>query len=191
MSVIPEHDTIRAAVKEHITSVLGRYRKKVITDDTLKAAAVLVPLFAREKQYHVLYTQRSDEVNFHKGQVCFPGGTREESDSSLLATALREVQEEIGLNPEDVEVIGELDDITTVTSGYIISPFVGFIPYPYPFRVDRKEIRELFTVPLSALLDEGNFKHYSYEYEGHIIWGATAMISRRFAQLLRSESGAL
>jgi len=132
-------------------------------------------------------------VDFHKGQVCFPGGTREPSDSSLLQTALREAEEEIGLMAEDVEILGEFDDSVTLTSNYVISPFIAFIPYPYHFQVDGREIREIFSIPLSFLLDETNFKQepYEYEYEGHIIWGATARILRQFVDLLKSESGAL
>jgi len=152
---------------------------------------VLIPLFHNQGQYHVLLTERSEEVDFHKGQVCFPGGTREPSDSSLLQTALRETEEEIGVKAEDVEILGKFDDNLTLTSNYVISPFVAFIPYPYPLKADGREIREIFSVPLSFLMDEANFKQDSYEYEGHIIWGATARILRQFIDLLKSESGAL
>jgi len=132
-------------------------------------------------------------VDFHKGQVCFPGGTREPSDSSLLQTALRETEEEISLKAKDVEILGEFDDSVTLTSNYVISPFVALIPHPYPLKADGREIREIFSVPLSFLVDEANFKQdsYAYEYEGHIIWGATARILRQFIDLLKSESGAL
>ena len=152
---------------------------------------MLIPLFHNQGQYHVLLTERSEEVDFHKGQVCFPGGTREPSDSSLLQTALRETEEEIGVKAKDVEILGEFDDNLTLTSNYVISPFVAFIPYPYPLKADGREIREIFSVPLSFLMDEANFKQDSYEYEGHIIWGATARILRQFIDLLKSESGAL
>jgi len=154
---------------------------------------VLIPLFYDQGQYHVLLTERSEEVNFHKGQVCFPGGTREPSDSSLLQTALREVEEEIALRAEDVEILGEFDDSVTLTSNYVISPFVAFIPHPYPFKADGREIREIFSVPLSFFMDEANFKQDSceYEYDGHIIWGATAGILKQFIDLLKSESRAL
>jgi len=162
-------------------------------EENLKSSAVLIPLFYNQGQYHILFTERSDEVDFHKGQVCFPGGTREPSDSSLLQTALRETEEEIGLKAKDAEILGELDDSITLTSNYVISPFVAFIPHPYPFKADSRETREIFSVPLSFLMDEANFKQdsYAYEYEGHIIWGATARILKQFIDLLKSESGAL
>jgi len=154
---------------------------------------VLIPLFYDQGQYHVLFTERSDEVNFHKGQVCFPGGTREPSDASLLQTALRESEEEIALKAKNVEILGELDDSLTLTSNYVISPFVALIPYPYPLKADGREIREIFSIPLSFLMDEANFRQdsYTYEYEGHIIWGATARILKQFIDLLKSKSGAL
>ena len=180
-------------MKQQIEKILRHHKKKKITGENLKTSAVLIPLFYNQGQYYVLFTERSDEVNFHKGQVCFPGGTREPSDSSLLQTALREIEEEISLKAKDVEVLGELDDSIALTSNYIISPFVAFIPHPYPFKADGREIREIFSVPLSFLMDEANFKQdsYAYEYEGHIIWGATAGILKQFIDLLKSESGAL
>lgn len=178
-------------MKQQIAKILRHHRKKEITGENLRASAVLVPLFYNQGQYHVLLTERSEEVNFHKGQVCFPGGTREPSDSSLLQTALREAEEEIGLRAQDVEILGEFDDSLTLTSDYIISPFVAFIPHPYPLKADGREIREIFSVPLSFLMDEANFKQDSYEYvyDGHIIWGATARILKQLIDLLRSESG--
>jgi len=180
-------------VKQQIEKLLRHRKKKAIIDEKRRASAVLIPLFYNQGQYHVLFTERSEEVDFHKGQVCFPGGTQEPSDSSLLQTALRETEEEISLKAQDIEVLGEFDDTLTLTSNYVISPFVAFIPHPYPFKADGREIREIFSVPLSFLMDEANFKQdsYSYEYEGHVIWGATARILKQFIDLLKSESGAL
>jgi 8-oxo-dGTP pyrophosphatase MutT (NUDIX family) len=180
-------------VKQQLQKILRNRKKKKITGENLRASAVLIPLFCNQGQYHILLTERSEEVNFHKGQVCFPGGTREPSDASLLQTALREAEEEIGLRAQDVEILGEFDDSVTLTSDYVISPFVAFIPHPYPLKADGREIREIFSVPLSFLMDEANFKQDSceYEYDGHIIWGATAGILKHFIDLLKSESGAL
>lgn len=193
----------RPTVKQKIAEILRNHHKRKITRGNLSPSAVLVPLFWRDGECHVLLAERSHEVSFHKGQVCFPGGKHEPGDSSLLQTALRETEEEIGLRAEDVEILGELDDSIVVTTGYVISPFVAFVPYPYRFLVDKKEIQEVFSVPLSVLMDERNLKQdcrtignrtftgYCYEYEGHIIWGATVRIIGQFTELLRSESGAL
>ena len=179
-------------MKQQIEKVLRHRKKEKITGENLKASAVLIPLFYNEGQYHVLFTERSDEVVFHKGQVCFPGGTQEPSDSSLLQTALRESTEEIGLEAKDIEILGELDDILTFVTSYVISPFVAFIPYPHSLKTNGREVKGTFSVPLSFLMEEANFRQdsYAYEYEGHIIWGATARILRQFVNLLKSESGA-
>jgi 8-oxo-dGTP pyrophosphatase MutT (NUDIX family) len=187
-------------VKGKIEKILQNYKKKKITGENLKSSAVLIPLFYNEGQCHILLAKRSEEVDFHKGQVCFPGGGPEPRDSNLLQTALREAEEEIGLKAGDVEILGELDDNPTYTSGYVISPFVAFIPYPYPFKLNHKEVEEIFSVPLLALMNEAIFRQdyytmpdrswpgYAYEYEGHIIWGATARILRQFTELLRCET---
>ena len=180
-------------MKQQIENILGHHEKTKITSQNLKASAVLIPIFYNQGQYHVLFTERSDEVNFHKGQVCFPGGTQEPSDSSLLQTALREIKEEIGLETKNIEILGELDDMLTFVTNYVISPFVAFISSPHSLKTDGREVKGTFSVPLSFLMDEINFKQdsHSYEYEGHIIWGATARILRQFIGLLKSESGAL
>ena len=119
-----------------------------------------------------------------------------EGDGSLLVTALREAWEETALRPEDVDVIGELDDSTVRSTGYAITPFVGFIPYPYPFRASESETKDIFFVPLRVLMDEDRFYHqervidghyYSgplCDYEGHVIWGATGRILEHVVVLL-------
>lgn len=180
-------------VKQQIERILRHRKKERITGENLKASAVLIPLFYSQGQYHILFTERSDEVVFHKGQVCFPGGTREPSDSSLLQTALRESEEEIGIKTKDIEILGELDDMLTFVTDYVISPFVAFIPHPHSLKTNGREVKGAFSVPLSFLMDEANFKQdsYAYEYEGHIIWGATARILKQFIDLLKSESGTL
>ncbi len=189
-------------MKEKIRKALSSRRKEKISDKSLTAAAVLVPILCKGEEYHILFTQRSNQVAHHKGQVSFPGGARSEVDSSLLDTALRESWEEIGLEAKDVEILGELDDTPTTTSRFVISPFVAFVPYPYEFRVNRHEIDEIFDVPVSALLYKANVteeryvfgdeivRAYSYEYGGRVIWGATARIVQQFLEVWQSASGA-
>jgi 8-oxo-dGTP pyrophosphatase MutT (NUDIX family) len=133
---------------------------------------------------------------YHKGQVCFPGGGCEEQDKSLLDTALRETFEEIGVRPQDVEILGQLDNMGTVSSSFLITPFVGLIPYPYEFVVNLAEIEEVVEVPISALLDKDNYReefqiHQGknhlvcfYQYQGKVIWGATARILKQFLELV-------
>ena len=193
-------------MKQRIEAILRQYRKKrIAAAENIKSSAVLVPLFYHEGQWHILFTRRSDEVNFHKGQVCFPGGTYQSGDASLLQTALRESEEEIGLRAEDVEILGELDDTITVTSGYIISPFVAVIPYPYPFEVNHIEIKQILSIPLAVLMDKANLYQgqgfqtsesetipmYYYRYGKHTVWGATARIVKHFIELLNAGSETL
>jgi len=187
-------------MKQKIKQILSHYDKKRINSKDLIPSAVLVPLFYAHGEYHLLFTERSGEVNFHQGEACFPGGIRQPSDASLISAALREAEEEIGLARKDVEFLGELDDAITVTSGCVISPFVAFIPYPYPFNPNPDEVQQIFSIPLSALMDRSNFSQeyatingqtfpvYFYEYAGHTIWGATAYIVRQFVELLQQKS---
>jgi 8-oxo-dGTP pyrophosphatase MutT (NUDIX family) len=159
---------------------------------------VLVPLFQKGEDCHLLFTKRSEQVKYHKGEISFPGGVVDEEDAELEKTALREAFEEIGLREEDVQIIGVLDDIVTVTE-FIVTPIVGLFPYPYPFKVSEVEIAELIEVPLASLLDEDCFSEkeifrgdrqevvYAYQYENHVIWGATARILKQFLDLITSS----
>lgn len=186
-------------MKQKIKQILSHYHNKKINDKDLITSAVLVPLFYAQGEYHLLFTERSGELNFHQGQACFPGGIRQPSDASLVTAALREAEEEIGLVREDIEILGELDDAITVTSGCVISPFVAFIPHPYPFNINPDEVEQIFSIPLSALMDKKNFRQeymtingepfpvYFYEYQGHIVWGATAYIVKQFIELLQQQ----
>ena len=168
-----------------------------IHDSKMKVSAVLVPVFLKNGQYHLLFIQRTERVKEHKGQISFPGGSYEKADGSLLNTALREAQEEIGLAPNDVQILGELDDTATATSNYIISPFIGLIPYPYSFKPDKWETEELIEIPIIALLDKNCFREgitvqngqeidtYFYQYGDRSVWGATAKILWQFLEIFR------
>lgn len=162
-------------------------------------SAVLVPLVCKDGELHVLLTERTMGVGLHKGEVCLPGGAVHEEDGSLLATALREAWEETGIRPEDVEVVGEIDDNVVQSTGYVITPFVGLVPYPYPFVASASEISDIFFVPLRVLMDREQFRHqervigeYYYsgpvcDYDGHIIWGATGRILKHLVSLLSDQ----
>ena len=177
---------------------LSSRERKVIEHPPFSHAAVLVPLYQKGGQCHLLFTKRSNQVKYHKGEISFPGGVVDEEDRELIHTALREAYEEIGLKEEDVQILGLLDDIVTVTE-FIVTPIVGLFPYPYPFRVSEVEIAELIEVPLSFLLARENFIEreisrmgrreiiYAYQYGEHIIWGATARILRQFLDLVHLQ----
>ncbi|MEW6719334.1 MAG: CoA pyrophosphatase [Thermodesulfobacteriota bacterium] len=153
----------------------------------LRQAGVLVPLFADGKEIRVVLTRRTERVPHHKGQVCFPGGSRDAGDPDLLATALRESEEELGIRPEVVEVIGSMEPVPTVT-GFFIQPFVVRIPAGSPSLRDEFEVAELFDAPLSAFTDFSLYRSaettflgqpylvYFLDYGRHAIWGATARI---------------
>jgi 8-oxo-dGTP pyrophosphatase MutT (NUDIX family) len=162
-------------------------------------AAVLVPIIAHPQALSVLFTQRTTHLKAHSGQVSFPGGRAEPGDASPEFTALREAQEEVGLAPERVEVLGRLPDYFTRT-GYRISPVVGLLLPPLEFKPDPGEVEEIFEVPLAFLLDPRNhvrrtreFKgqtvgFYEMPYENRYIWGATAgMIVNLYRHLAPDE----
>jgi 8-oxo-dGTP pyrophosphatase MutT (NUDIX family) len=191
-----EQDSKMLAKK--IREILAQREKKDIVpcDAPLSPAAVLLPIYKKQGEYHILLTKRTQKVEHHKGQICFPGGARHESDRGLMDTALRETFEEIGVRPEDIEILGELDNMGTLTSNFLVTPFVGIIPYPYELTVNEDEIEELVEVPLSALADEKNHREEVYiiegievkavmfDYQGHVIWGATARMLEQFLDLL-------
>ena len=189
-------------MKHNLKEVFGKYHKRKNTDVSLTPSAVLLPLYYKEEQIYILFTQRSNLVLHHKGQICFPGGNYKYSDADLVQTALRETEEEIGLKAEDVEILGELDDASTTTSGYAISPFIALIPHPYQFKINPQEITQMFSIPLSKFMDDTILKYghtgygeqcqisFYYQYEGHIIWGVTARILSQFLELLKPENGA-
>ncbi len=156
-----------------------------------RPAAVLVPLFQRAGTWHVLLTRRTESVATHKGQVAFPGGKVDATDSDRIDTALREAEEEIGLARADVRVLGVLPDLITVTQ-WRITPVVGVIPHPYPFVPSTGELSEIFDVPLAWLADPANLtittrepavpgppiEVFHFYYQHYDIWGATARILR-------------
>ncbi len=128
--------------REHVARILEARRPRQETPPGYRRAAVLLPLYETPAGPYLVLTKRTDQVPTHKGQISFPGGGFHETDGDLLTTALRESAEEIGLRPQDVAVAGVLDDAATAASAHVVRPFVGFIPHPYPFRLDTFEIEE-------------------------------------------------
>ncbi len=168
------------------------------------AAAVLVPLVQRADGLHVLLTRRTDHLRDHAGQISFPGGRTEPEDAGPSATALREAQEEVGLPPGQVEVIGQLPPYTTVTS-YVVTPVVALVQAPYTLVLDSFEVAEAFEVPLSHLMNPAHHRRHVFSYEGgerqflsmpwtgpgedgqareYFIWGATAAMLRNLYRFL-------
>ena len=165
---------------------------------TLRRASVLIPLVRRPEGLTVLLTQRTAHLSAHAGQVSFPGGSAEAEDSSPIETALRESEEEIGLQRRHVEIIGVLPDHATA-SKFLVTPVVGLVTPPFALRADPGEVAEIFEVPLAFLMDGMNHQRMSFElpdgggrrsfysmpYGRFFIWGATAGMLRNLFHLLR------
>lgn len=160
-------------------------------------AAVLAPIVTRDGAEYVLFTKRADHLGEHPGQMSWPGGGREPSDADLEATALREAEEEIGLRPEEVDIVGRLDDIHTVT-GYSVRPFVARIP-DREYEPDEREVAEIALLSVSDLTDSSNYEWERRDHpqhgdirldffrvDGYTVWGATG---RMLAQLLELTTG--
>jgi len=183
-------------MEAELKAFLSQRTKQTIIDETRVPSAVLLPLYKDDGKYHIVFIKRTFWVPTHQGQVAFPGGARHASDKSLQDTALRESEEEIGLRREDVNMLGELDDQITTTSNFILTPFVGVIPWPYEFTLSKREVDSLFKVPLHALLDKTRLKpemetlngqavpSFAYYYKGKRIWGATARILNKFLEII-------
>ena len=168
--------------------------------DKPSPAAVLVPLVEHENGLTVLFTQRTDHLNDHAGQISFPGGRMEAADSGPVDTALRETREEIGMDPDYVQVAGCLDHYETGT-GYLVLPVVGFVRPGFQLVLDEFEVADAFEVPLSFLLDANKHRtaihrvrdmdlsFHVIEYENRYIWGATAGMIMNFYQRIQALEG--
>lgn len=151
----------------------------------MRPAAVLAPIIRRNDQLSMVLTVRSERLRSHRGQISFPGGGRDPGDADAVGNALREAQEEIGLDPACVEVVGYLDDYPTLTR-YVVTPVVGVIDSAPPWVLDANEVAEIFEVPLAVVLDTRSYERkilsrdglnvpfFELNWERHRIWGATA-----------------
>lgn len=182
---------IRHAVATHA-------RRPAIEDGgavPLISAAVLVPIVQEHHGLSLLLTRRTETVETHKGQIAFPGGMVDGADRDRVHTAVREAEEELGIPPASVEMLGMLDDLTTPT-GFCITPVVGLLSHLPPLQLSPGEVAEAFMVPLAFFADPGNAEMerrsirgavrevWTYRYGGHVIWGATGTIIHRFMDIL-------
>ncbi|CAB3687007.1 putative Nudix hydrolase NudL [Paraburkholderia graminis C4D1M] len=207
-------DGLRTRFKQHLSwtpePIIEAPWRDIHTDP--RVASVLVPLVIRANGLTVLLTQRADHLNDHAGQVSFPGGRQEPLDADATATALREAQEEVGLAPSRVEVLGALPDYLTGT-GFRVTPVIGLVHPPFALKADALEVAEVFEVPLPFLMNPAHHEERVFRYEGgerrffampyprgvsleaaeqgvggtgshYFIWGATAAMLRNFYRFL-------
>jgi len=181
----------------HISNVLGHHKpqKYVYTKTESRPAAVLIPIFFKDNQAHLLFTKRTDYVEYHKGQISFPGGSRDEEDSNLKITALRETEEEVGIKKNDITILGQTDVFLTNTH-FLVTPYVGFYNYPYPYNINDGEIAQLLEIPLAHFFKENIFEIKPYEKDGHkwrvhfykygneLVWGVTGFLLSNFLSIV-------
>jgi len=175
---------------------------EMLSDD-VREAAVLVPFLRIEDAWHVLFIRRTNfEGDRHSGQVAFAGGKRDDGDESLLATALREAEEEVGIDPADIEMLGHINHHHTI-SEFQVRPYVAVMPWPYTLKPDDVEVARVFTMPLSWLAEESNYRTehrqhpqskrpwpvvYYDLYDGEMLWGATARMTLSLIDVLRQPA---
>jgi len=187
-----------SSVKEEIRRLMRAYEPiGQQPDPPLPPAGVLLILHERPAGPHIIFQKRTDSVRDHKGQISFPGGATDPEDESVLQTALRETHEEIGVDPSDIEVFGQLDDMATI-SNFLVTPFVGWLQrYPYDWKFSDHEVAYLLEVPLAHLRDPRNlvpdrrvingreYEFQSYQFGNDLIWGATARMLGNFLDILQ------
>lgn len=184
-------------LKERIRKTLAAHRRVPMPPGPVPAA-VLLPLFRKEGEYHILFTKRTEHLNHHRGEISFPGGVCQSEDGDPLQTALRETWEEVGIVPADVEVLGILDDFYSIHN-YLVTPFVGEFSADYPLRANPAEIERLIEVPLDHLLRPDIFRAEDWTWKGRThpvyfytcgndeVWGLTAAILKQFLDLVFVE----
>lgn len=183
---------------DRLERLLHRCDPVIIHRPQWRRAAVLLAMWNEESRPRILFIRRSHRVRHHKGEISFPGGVWESRDGDLLQTALREAHEEVGILPAEAVPLGRLDDAMTLTSRYVVAPFVAALPSPPALRANR-EVAEILPVPLHRFLTPDRFEArqqeidglalpvYAYEVEGLRIWGATARILQDLMSRIRKD----
>jgi len=181
-----------------LTKALEAHEPQEMAAPGARSAAVLIPIVL-EPEPTLLFTVRTDTVSSHPGQISFPGGAVDDTDHSRAAASVREAEEEIGVDPSTVRLVGELDTFPTFVSGYIVTPFVGLLDLEPELTLNPAEVTRVLHVPVTSLSNEirrePGFTHAERTYpteawvwEGHVIWGVTARIVRQFLEIL-GEAG--
>jgi 8-oxo-dGTP pyrophosphatase MutT (NUDIX family) len=188
----PPKETIRLMLETHV--------RRSGEPEGLRPAAVLIPLYENDDGVYLIFTRRTQDVEYHKGQISFPGGARDDGDGGTVATALREAHEEVSIPRETVEVLGKLDDYAT-PSGFLVTPVAGWIPADLELEPHAPEVDEILHVPLEHLLDPRNLRTeirdtdwgkrrvYFYQWGNETIWGVTGAILKNFLDVIGAGAG--
>jgi 8-oxo-dGTP pyrophosphatase MutT (NUDIX family) len=183
---------------QRLKEQLGMRNTEARIEWKARPAAVLIPLYWDQARWNLLLTRRTELLDSHRGQVSFPGGGIEPQDRGPVEAALRETEEEIGIQADTIQVLGRMNTIITVTQ-YEIAPIVGVLPWPQGFQINKTEVARVFGVPVNWLADPANLElrhrlpmspvrsvpvYYYKPFDGEVIWGATARIILAFLDLL-------
>lgn len=185
---MPEHRKYIENIKKTILPISELTTSQL---DGFRSAAVLVPIIYEEGQFKLIFIHRSEVGGLHSGEVSFPGGAVEASDTNLVDTALRESEEEIGIPPATVEILGFLPPLVSVTN-YHVTPIVGLVQWPQKLTLDHHEVMRAFTIEIEWLRNQDNWQErevdlkvigkvksiFFEEYEGEILWGLTARVTQ-------------
>ncbi|MCI0605795.1 CoA pyrophosphatase [bacterium] len=188
-------------LRQQLRERLTRMTPTRIGSSSRTRAAVLIPFFDKGGTPCIIFTKRTDHVATHRGEICFPGGVMEETDSDLLNTALREVEEELAIPAANIEILGSLDEIRTVSSNFLVVPYVGYLKEIIPFSPNEWEVSEVLEIPFEHFTDPGIFHEetrvvdnqrlpvYFYQWESHMIWGVTGRILKSLLDLMLDSDG--
>lgn len=190
---------IRNRLAERVAEPYIHPNKDRFVPGAPRPAAVLIPLLRKHGKWELLFIRRSTvDGDHHSGQVAFPGGRMDSQDASAEETALRETQEEVGLAPDEVQILGRLEHMVTI-SNYKLTPVVGVIPWPSKLRPAPSEVQRIFTIPMEWLADPSHYELkerrvsekggaypviYFQPYDGELLWGVSAHITLNFLEAL-------
>ncbi|MFH0896393.1 MAG: CoA pyrophosphatase [Bacteroidota bacterium] len=171
---------------------------ETLTQPTYKESSVLILFYPENGEWHLPFILRNDIGGPHKAQISFPGGKKEMYDENVIATALREAQEEVGIIPDDVRILGQLTDLFVPPSNFMVHPVVGYIDYIPDFIPDPKEVQKVLTTPLKMFLNTNavnekvvmSFQGFPisapyFDLHGHTLWGATAMMMSELIEIAK------